>query len=140
MRKYCIILIIILFLAIGFIGYLNVKSQKVKPLTDLNADDIKSIIIKTQMFENSPQEKIVTDNEEIREVIEYFTKLKYNKLNEQVEENGWQFWLIFDGWDKDIICTGNFVIVDGYRYEVKSERGEEFLTIYKSIKSSTSDN
>ncbi|MDF2610553.1 MAG: hypothetical protein K0R92_2027 [Lachnospiraceae bacterium] len=140
MRKYYIIFIIALFLAIGLIGYFNVKSQKAKPLADLNADNIKSIIIKTQILEDSPQEKIITDNEDIREVIEYFSKLKYKEQKGQVDENGWQFWLIFDGWDKNITYQGNYVIVGGVRYEVKSKSSEEFMKIYKSLKSSTNDN
>ena len=130
MRKYYLAILTII-LVIGIIGC----SQESGPLADLNADGIKAIEIRTTMTEGSPQEKVITEKDEINKVIEFIKSMEYSKKEKQEDINGWEFWLVFDGWD-DISYIGKTARIGEVEYETNIDNAaDRFMNIYESLKS-----
>ncbi len=130
MRKYYLAILTII-LAIGIIGC----SQESGPLADLNADGIKAIEIRTTMTEGGPQEKVITEKDEIVKVIEFIKSMEYSKKANQEDVNGWGFWVLFDGWN-DISYIGNIARIGDVEYETNIDNvADRFMNIYESLKS-----
>ena len=130
MRKYYLAILTII-LVIGIIGC----SQESGPLADLNDDDIKAIEIRTTMTEGSPQEKVITEKDEINKVIEFIKSMEYSKKEKQEDIKGWGFWLVFDGWD-DISYIGKTARIGEVEYETNIDNAaDRFMNIYESLKS-----
>lgn len=122
MNKYIAITLILLLL-VGCSNEANVNTDEdlsyVGEQLDLEIDPslIDSVTIRTQMTEDHPSVKVLLVEDEIEELIELFNNLEGERIEDD-DSMGWQYWILFDGYDLSI--SGNRLEVNNEVYRIDS--------------------
>lgn len=132
------IIVLIFGLVVVLIGWLSttkhedINEDKLATLLrEIKATEISSISIRTQMTENI-KEKVTTDEEDINKIVEFLEEIEGNKISRDEKANGWQFWILFEGYNITII--GDKLKINKDVYTVSSSTSIEFMKIYEEIK------
>lgn len=91
---------------------LNIETQLE---INIDASIVDKIVIRTTMTENHPSVKVFTQRNEIEDLINELNNLKGKGIVDD-QSKGWQYWIIIDGYDINIM--GSTFMLNNDVYEI----------------------
>lgn len=133
MKKILIPILVILSVILVVFDLSKYFTENKHPLSGLKLKDVDSIIIRTQMTEERPEQKILKDKNEISEVIEFLKNVDYEKIGECQGDKGWAFWIAINDFDISFLGTG--ADINGEIFEIDSDTTMKFMKVYENLNS-----
>lgn len=84
---------------------------------EIDPSQIDRVTIRTQMTEEHPSVKVLLVEDEIHKLIELFNNLEGERIEDD-KSKGWQYWILFDGYDLSI--SGSRLEVNNEVYRIDS--------------------
>lgn len=84
---------------------------------EIDPSQIDRVTIRTQMTEEHPSVKVLLMEDEIHRLIELFNNLEGERIEDD-KSKGWQYWILFDGYDLSI--SGSRLEVNNEVYRIDS--------------------
>lgn len=133
MKKIYIPILIILSIILVVFSFSKHFAENKNPLSNLKLKDVDSIVIRTQMTPERPEQKILKDKNEISKVIKFLKNNDYEKIGKYQGDKGWAFWITIN--DLDISFMGSRADINGEIFETNSETTNKFMNIYENLNS-----